>query len=524
MEKDKGFKVTYTTADPAGLEAFHQAYDKALEDVSSLFGKSYSHFIAGKQVQSEEEFPDLNPTNQGLLIGKFQRGGAVEFNNAVEAAFSVFKSWRDQSFKKRCQIMRKAAEIISERKYELASIMSFEAGKNRLEAMGDVEESADLIRYYCSQMEEAEGFVRTMGKLSPKEQAIGVLRPFGVWVVISPFNFPLALATGMSAGVMIAGNTAVFKPSSDTPLTGLKLYEIYKEAGIPDGVFNFITGPGGNFEDTIFKNRKISGLVFTGSAEVGMRLYKGFTQAYPRPCILEMGSKNPTIVTQNADLDMAAEGVMKSAFGLGGQKCSACSRVYVHKKVEESFLEKLLEKTSQIEIGDPTKRNVYLGPLINQRAVEKFRTWVDICQREGKILAGGRILREGSLAKGFFVEPTVVTGFPKDHQIFQEELFLPLLTEAPVDSLEEAVEECNKVDYGLTAGIFSADQKEIDYFFNEMESGVLYANRRSGATTGAWPGVQPFCGWKKSGSTGKGGCGPYYVAQFMREQSRTVME
>ena len=353
MEKDKGFKITYTTADPAGLEVFHQAYDEALKDISSLFGKSCSHYIAGKQVQSEEEFADLNPINQDLLIGKFQKGGAVEFNNAVEAAFSAFKSWRDQNYQQRCSIMRKAAEIISQKKYDLASIMSLEAGKNRLEAMGDAEESADLIRYYCSQMEEAGGFVRAMGKLSPNEQALGVLRPYGVWVVISPFNFPLALATGMSAGVFVAGNTAVFKPSSDTPMIGLKLYEIYKEAGIPDGVFNFITGPGGIFEETIFKNKKISGLVFTGSSEVGMRLYQGFNQDYPRPCILEMGSKNPAIVTQNADLDMAAEGVMKSAFGLGGQKCSACSRVYVHKKVEESFLEKLPQPGKLGKCMDP---------------------------------------------------------------------------------------------------------------------------------------------------------------------------
>ena len=524
MGKNKGFKITYTTADPAGLEAFHQSYDKAIKEISTIFGKTYPHFIAGKEVQSKEEFLDTSPIDRDLLIGKFQKGGISEFKSAVEAAYSVFKSWRDTSFKERCKIMRKAAEIISQKKYELAAIMSFEAGKNRMEAMGDVEESADLIRYYCSQIEEAEGFVRTMGQLSPNEQATGVLRPYGVWVVISPFNFPLALATGMSAGVLIAGNTAIFKPSSDTPLIGLKLYEIYREAGIQDGVFNFITGPGGNFEETIFQHQKISGLVFTGSSDVGMRLFRGFSQDYPRPCILEMGSKNPAIVTLNADLDMAAEGVMKSSFGLGGQKCSACSRVYVHKKVEESFLEKLLEKTDQISIGDPTKRDVYLGPLINQRAVDKFKTWTDICRREGKILTGGNILAEGSLAKGFFVEPTIVSGLSKDHKIFQEELFLPFLVAAPVNSLEEAVEECNKVDYGLTAGIFSADRKEIEYFFNEIESGVLYANRRSGATTGAWPGVQPFCGWKKSGSTGKGGCGPYYVHQFMREQSRTVME
>lgn len=523
MEKTKGFKVTYSTLDPAGMEAFHQAFDRAVQDITSQFGKSYPNFISGEEVRTGDEFSDSSPINRELLIGKFQKGTAAGFNAAVESASKAFKPWRDLDYRERCRIMRDAAELISERKYDLAAIMSYEAGKNRLEAMGDVEESADLIRYYSTQMEEAEGFVRKMGQLSPNENTRGVLRPYGVWAVISPFNFPLALAVGMSAGVLIAGNTAVFKPSSDTPFIGLKLYEIYKDAGVPDGAFNFVTGPGGNFKEALFQNKKISGLVFTGSYEVGIGLYHGFSQIYPRPCILEMGSKNPAIVTEKADLDMAAEGVMKSAYGLGGQKCSACSRVYVHKKVEEEFIEKLLENIEKIKIGDPTERDVYLGPLINQRAVDTYKEWTDICARDGKILTGGRVLTEGSFAKGFFVEPALVTKIPKDHRIFREELFIPFLVEASVDSLEEAVEECNKVDYGLTAGIFSQDEREIEYFFDEIESGVLYANRRSGATTGAWPGVQPFCGWKKSGSTGKGGCGPYYIQQFMREQSRTIM-
>lgn len=524
MDDNKDFKVTYSTLDPAGLETFHQAYDKAVKDVISQFGKSHPHFIGNQEIRKDNEFKDTSPINKDLLIGKFQKGERVELDAAVEEASSAFKHWRDLDYKERCEIMRRAAELISKNKYELAAIMSYEAGKNRLEAMGDVEESADLIRYYCSQMEKAEGFGLTMGKLSPNEKSSSILRPFGVWIVISPFNFPLALAAGMSAGVLIAGNTAVFKPSSDTPLIGLKLYKIYCEAGVPEGVINFITGPGSNFEEAFFQNKTIAGLVFTGSSEVGMKLYHGFSRFYPRPCILEMGSKNPAIVTDKADLDKAAEGVMKSAFGLGGQKCSACSRVYVHKNVEKAFLEKLLEKTGQIKIGDPCERDVYLGPLINQRALNKFKKWADICGKQGKIITGGHVLSEGSLAKGFFVEPTIVTGMSKEHRIFHEELFLPLLVEAPVDSLQEAIEEGNKVDYGLTAGIFSADEKEIEYFFNEIESGVLYANRRSGATTGAWPGVQPFCGWKKSGSSGKGGCGPYYVNQFMREQSRTIME
>jgi 1-pyrroline-5-carboxylate dehydrogenase len=524
MKKSSDFKVTYSTSDSAEMEAFHQSFDKAVQEVSRQFGQSYPIYISGQETKTSNEFLDISPINTEITIGNFQIGTAIQLDTAVEAASKAFKSWRDKGFEARCQIMRKAAEIISEKKYELAAIMSYEAGKSRLESMGDVEESADLIRYYCAQMEDAEGYLRAMGRLSPNEEAISVLRPYGVWIVISPFNFPLALAAGMSAGVLIAGNAAVFKPSSDTPLTGLKLYDAYREAGVPDGVFNFITGPGRNFEEAIFQNKKIAGLVFTGSSEVGMKIYNGFSRSFVRPCILEMGGKNPAIVAESADLDMAAEGVMKSAYGLQGQKCSACSRVYVHKKIEEEFLEKLLTRIQQIKIGNPTERDVYLGPLINEKAMDKFRLWAEICKNEGKVLTGGNVLTEGDFDKGFFVEPTLVTGMPKDHTIFFEELFLPLLVEASVDSVEEAIEECNKVDYGLTAGIFSQDEEEINFFFDEIETGVLYANKRTGATTGAWPGVQPFCGWKNSGSTGKGGCGPYYVQQFMREQSRTVMK
>jgi 1-pyrroline-5-carboxylate dehydrogenase len=524
MKNGTKFKVTYSTSDSAEMETFHNLYDRAVQDVARQFDKTYPIYISGEETKTPGEFADISPIDRDKIVGRFQIGTEAELDRAVDAAYRAYVSWRDGGFERRCEIMRKAAEIIGEKKYELAAIMSYEAGKSRLEAMGDVEESADLIRYYCSQMEDTGGFLRLMGRLSPNEEATSVLRPYGVWIVISPFNFPLALAAGMSAGALVAGNSAVFKPSSDAPLTGLKLYEAYREAGVPEDVFHFVTGPGRNFEEAIFRNRKIAGLVFTGSSEVGMKIFNGFSRHIVRPCILEMGGKNPAIVTENADLDMAAEGVMKSAYGLGGQKCSACSRVYVHKKIEAEFLEKLVARIKEIKTGDPTKRDVYLGPMINEKAVDKFRLWTEICKKEGKILVGGNVLTEGDFGKGFFVEPTLVTGMPKDHTIFFEELFLPLLTEAPVNSLEEAVRECNKADYGLTAGIFSQDEAEIDYFFNEIETGVLYANKRTGATTGAWPGVQPFCGWKNSGSTGKGGCGPYYVQQFMREQSRTIMK
>jgi 1-pyrroline-5-carboxylate dehydrogenase len=226
---------------------------------------------------------------------------------------------------------------------------------------------------------------------------------------------------------------------------------------------------------------------------------------------------------ESADLDAAAEGVMKSAFGLQNQKCSACSRVYVHKNVAEEFTGKLIEKTKGIKIGDPTERDVFFGPVINQQAVERFERAVETAKKDGEILLGGRRMTSGASSKGYFLEPTIVKA-PLSSSLFMEELFVPLLTIGEVESLEQAIHESNKAEYGLTAGIFSKDPKEVERFFDEIEAGVTYANKRTGATTGAWPGAQPFCGWKGSGSTGKGGCGPYYVMQFMREQSRTVIE
>jgi 1-pyrroline-5-carboxylate dehydrogenase len=401
--------------------------------------------------------------------------------------------------------------------------MSLEVGKSRLESMGDAEESADLIDYYCSQMEEHDGYVKPLGKLLPNEKTASVLRPYGVFVCIAPFNFPLALSAGMSSAALLAGNTIVYKPAQDTPWTGLMLYECYRAAGIPGGVFNFVTGTGLAIGDALWKNPDVDGIVFTGSKEVGMRMLKEFSHNWPKPTLMELGGKNPAVVTDSADLDMAAEGIMKSAFGLQGQKCSACSRAYVDRQVAKPFIKKLLEKTAAIKIGDPTQRDVYFGPVINAKAVKTFEGAVESAKNGGKILAGGRRMTQGTFAKGHYVEPTIAE-LPLDHELFCRELFVPFLSVGIVSNLDEAIAESNKAEYGLTAGIFTKNTAEIEKFFDEIQAGVCYANRRTGATTGAWPGVQAFCGWKGSGSTGKGGCGPYYVAQFMREQSRTIME
>ena len=418
--------------------------------------------------------------------------------------------------------MRRSADLIREERYELAALMSFEAGKNRFEALADAEESADLIRYYAQELEDANGFDRPMGSLTPNEKTRDVLRPFGVWGVIAPFNFPLALAAGMCAGALLGGNAVVYKPSPDAPSTGVRLVDILRRAGVPEDAVSFLTDSGAEVGKAMVASPGLAGLAFTGSKAVGQLIYRNFNAVRPRPCLLELGGKNPAIVTAHADLDKAAEGVMRAAFGFTGQKCSACSRVYVHRSVARDFKEQLIEKTRAIVVGDPTHRDTFMGPLINERAHQAFEAYVaEAKDAGGRLLSGGEVLRDGALARGFYVSPTIVDALPTSHRLFKEELFVPFVTVAEVGSLDEALDEANDVEYGLTAGVFSEDDDEIATFFDRIEAGVAHANRRSGATTGAWPGVNPFCGWKGSGASGKGVCGPYYVPQFMREQSQT---
>ena len=350
-----------------------------------------------------------------------------------------------------------------------------------------------------------------------------MLRPYGVFAYIAPFNFPLALSAGMSSAALAGGNAVVYKPAEDTPWTGLKLYEVYRDAGLPAGVFNILFGRREEIGDALWQHPDIDGVVFTGSKQVGMRIHGGLSGRWIKPCLLELGGKNAAVVLRSADLDAAAEGVMRSAFSLQNQKCSATSRVYVQRDVMAPFLDLLLEKTRAIRMGDPSERDVFFGPVISEQSVERFERAVAQARREGTVLLGGARLKGGAFDRGNFVAPTIAA-LPLSSSLFEEELFVPFLAVGEVMSLDDAIAETNRVEYGLTAGIFSADPGDISRFFDEVEAGVCYANKRTGATTGAWPGAQPFCGWKGSGSTGKGGCGPYYVAQFMREQSRTVIE
>lgn len=516
-------KITYTSAN-VDLEAFHRSFDAALEEIRAELGRSHPLHVGGKALDpGRSPIVDVSPIDTRVVLGRFAAAGPEEIDRAVQSAKRAQKGWAALPWRERVRVLRRAAELIRERKFRLAAIMACEVGKNRLEAMGDAEESADLVDYYCQQVEDHRGFVREMARMTPVERNVETLRPYGVFACIAPFNFPLALSTGMSSAALMTGNAVVYKPAEDAPWTGLELHAVYRDAGVPPGVFQFVSGRGREMGDALCMHPLTDGVVFTGSKEVGMRIFHGLSRRWVKPCLLELGGKNAVIVTDSADLDAAAEGVMRSAFGLQNQKCSATSRVYVDRAVAAPFLQRLLERTGAIRAGDVTQRDVWFGPVINARAVERWERAVEQAAREGRVLLGGQRLRGGAFDWGHFVAPTVAE-LPLESGLFQEELFAPLLAVGVVDGFDQALVESNRVEYGLTAGLFSGRQEEIERFFDEVEAGVCYVNKRTGATTGAWPGAQAFCGWKGSGASGKGGCGPWYVQQFVREQSRTVVE
>jgi 1-pyrroline-5-carboxylate dehydrogenase len=361
-----------------------------------------------------------------------------------------------------------------------------------------------------------------MARAVPREETRCVLRPVGVFAVISPFNFPVALPCNLIGACLIAGNTAVFKPSPGSSLTGRLLMDCATSAGLPAGVLNLVCGESAG--PRLAEAPGIDGFAFTGSHEVGMQLaHLALTGPYSRPVIAEMGGKNPAYVTASADLEVAAEGLMRSAFGLQGEKCSACSVAYVEDAVHDTLLDILVRKSHDLVIGTPEDRRTFVGPLIDDAALHRFEKACAAAAKDGRIVLGGRRLIEDAYADGRYVAPTIVTGLPENHWLNFEELFLPFLSIQRCRSLAEGIALGNRVQYGLTAGVYARQPEELELFFSQAQAGALYANRRSGATTGAWPGYQTFCGWKGSGVDGKGGLGPYHLPRFMREQSHTIM-
>jgi 1-pyrroline-5-carboxylate dehydrogenase len=516
-------KITYATL-RADNEDLQQQYEAGLERAKARLGQAHRNFVDGVERDGDGTFELRSPIDTDILVGEFAKGTRSDVQDAIAAARRAQPAWFRLGWEKRLEILRRAAELISERQMEYAGLMAVEVGKTRLEALGEVEEAADLIRYYAKTAEDNRFYDHPMDNLGDASvHTRSILRPHGVFAVISPFNFPMALAVGPSAAALMAGNTVVFKPASAAAMTAIAIKEVYRDAGVPDGVFNLVMGPGDTVGDELQTNPGIDGIVFTGSYEVGFELFRSFSSRWPRPCIVEMGGKNPAIVLKSADIEEAAEGILRSAFGFSGQKCSANSRVYVERPVHDALVQSLVEKTEKLVVGDPLPRTAFTGPVIDERAVIRHQQAVAEARRDGTVFTGGERLSDGDLARGFYVEPTVV-GLPANHRLFQDELFAPFTAVAPVDSLDEALALANDSAYGLTAGVYSEDPAEVQRFLEEVHAGVLYVNRKAGATTGAWPGVQAFGGWKGSGSTGKSGLSMYYVAQFLREQSHTIVD
>ncbi|MDP2995485.1 MAG: aldehyde dehydrogenase family protein, partial [Anaerolineales bacterium] len=379
------FKLTYTTMfNPP--EELHTQFDAALAKVRAGLGKEHAMIINNKDVFADEKFADLSPVNTDWTLAVMQKGNEKHAQQALEAARKAFPGWSHTPWQERVRLLRKAAALIEERLFELSAAMALEVGKNRMESLGDVQETADLIKYACDQMEANHGYTVEMGKdplVGYDATNISVLRPYGVWLVISPFNFPFALTGGPAGAALVTGNTVVIKPATDTAWIVRLLAECFRDAGLPEGVLNFVTGPGSTLGQALV-TCTVDGVTFTGSFDVGAKIFRDFSTCnWVRPILLELGGKNAVIVSRHADLERAALGIVRSAFGLQGQKCSAASRVFVEGPVYDDLAARLKTLTEKLTIGDPTDRSVYLGPVINEGAYKEFQAYC------GEITAGG---------------------------------------------------------------------------------------------------------------------------------------
>ncbi len=520
------FRLTYATMfNPP--EAMHERFERALAKLRGELGGTQRLFLDGRDLDAAKHEDRVSPIDRNLRLGRFPMAQLKDVDAALAAASKAFPAWRATSAAERARLLRRVADIMEERVYDIAAALVLEVGKNRMEALGETQETVDFFRCYADDFESHHAYELDLPN-DPLEGFISrnrsVLRPYGVWAVIAPFNFPLALAGGPTAAALVTGNTVILKCSSDTPWAGRWLADCIRDAGLPPGVFNYVSGSGAAVGEALVGDARTAGITFTGSVGVGRKILGAMaTGRYPRPCVAEMGGKNPCIVTEHADLDRAASGILRSAYGMGGQKCSATSRLYVHESVADGLFTLLERQIDAIRIGDPTKRETWLGPVVNAKAYENYARYVGELRDAGvKFRRGGRVLTEGDFSRGFYVEPVLAEGAP-DHPLWRQEMFLPILMAQRYRDRDVAMRLANDTDMGLTAGFFGSAE-EVRWFQENIEAGVTYANRGQGATTGAWPGYQAFGGWKGSGSTGKAIASFYYLPLYMREQSRTVVE
>jgi 1-pyrroline-5-carboxylate dehydrogenase len=487
----------------------------ALERVGDLLGREYPLIIDGERLHTPDKIESHNPARPAQVVGVHQNPGVELAETAIQAALKAFDSWKHVSVEVRTSLLLRASEIIRERKFDFCAWLTYEVGKNWAEADADVAETIDFLEFYAREALRLAG--ATTPIQFPGEKNELRYLPLGVCAVIPPWNFPFAIMAGMTAAAIVTGNTVVLKPSIDSPTIAAKFLEVLEEAGMPPGVVNLCPGQGPTFGNALVEHPKTRFIAFTGSRKVGLEINEKAAKTQPgqlwiKRTVLEMGGKDSIIVTSDCDLDAAVEGVVASAFGFSGQKCSACSRAIVDHTVYDLFVERVRERTALLKVGDPAT-NANMGPVVNDAARKKILSYIGIGKAEGRLIAGGEAIEtpEG----GYYVAPTVFADVAPDARVAQEEIFGPVLALIRSRNFDEALAIANGTEYGLTGAIYSYDRGELDRARSDFHVGNLYLNRKC---TGAMVGAHPFGGFNMSGTDSKAG-GPDYLYLFTQAKS-----
>jgi 1-pyrroline-5-carboxylate dehydrogenase len=497
--------------DPENVRAMRGA----LERVAEHLGREYGLIIGGERVKTADKIRSINPARPAQVVGIHQKAGREHAEKAMGAALRAFETWSHTPVEERVAVLLGAADLIRSRKFEFAAWLTYEVGKNLSEADADVGETIDFLEFYAREaLRLAEA--RTPIQL-PGERNELLYLPLGVGAVIPPWNFPLAIMAGMTAASIVTGNTVILKPSSESPTIAARFVEVLEEAGMPDGVVNLCPGAGAEFGNAIVEHPKTRFIAFTGSKAVGLEINERAARTQPgqiwiKRTILEMGGKDSILVCEDADLEAAVEGVVASAFGFSGQKCSACSRVIVEAPLYDVFLERLRERVAQLTVGDPVQ-NPNMGPVISRSALESILRYVEIGKKEGRLVAGGSA--PSTAEGGYFLEPTVFADVAPDARIAQEEIFGPVLAVIRVRNFGEGLAVANNTEYGLTGAVYTSDRERLNRARRDFHVGNLYFNRKC---TGAMVGAHPFGGFNMSGTDSKAG-GPDYLYLFTQAKS-----
>ena len=489
-----------------------QAMRNALEKVRSELGREYPLVIGGERLTTESKLDSINPANRTQVVGRFNKATKELANRAVEAADEAFRTWRNTPAEKRAELLFRVAEIMRQRRHELSAWMIYEVAKTWPEADADTAEAIDFCEFYGREMLRYAG-EQPLYQVTGEESAMEYI-PLGVGAVIPPWNFPLAIMAGMTLASVVTGNTVVLKPSSDAPTIAFKFFEILEEVGLPPGVVNFMTGSGAEVGDVIVDHPKTRYVAFTGSKEVGLRINERAAkvhegQLWIKRVVAEVGGKDAIIVAEDANLDDAATGVVQSAFGFQGQKCSACSRAIIDAKVYDTMVEKIADRTSKLKLAPPTDQSTNLSAVINDKAFKTINSYIEKGKSEGgRVVAGGGSDGE----QGFFIEPTVIADVKPGDTVEQEEIFGPVLAVIKAQDYDDALKIANDTQFGLTGAVYSEDEEKLQRARKEFHVGNLYLNRKC---TGALVGVHPFGGFNMSGTDSKAG-GRDYLLLFLQ--------